>query len=162
MHSPRPVSAENTLRGRTAAALYHNPTRRCQKRQSEQIARVNAPESAQIGRPNLKATRRNVVALSKVRQNWYVYFRDGAFTFARYVHAYPDFFGMSYPEIVPSPCKHWLKNIFRGVKNWQGLSSMADSQAKKRRPGPVFGPVFAMQAGCGYAPPGVSQRENAS
>lgn len=77
-------------------------------------------------------------------------------------HAYPDFFGMSYPEIVPSPCKHWLKNIFRGVKNWQGLSSMADSQAKKRRPGPVFGPVFAMQAGCGYAPPGVSQRENAS
>ena len=84
MHSPRPVSAENTLRGRTAAALYHNPTRRCQKRQSEQIARVNAPESAQIGRPNLKATRRNVVALSKVRQNWYVYFRDGAFTFARY------------------------------------------------------------------------------
>ena len=64
--------------------MYHNPTRRCQKRQSEQIARVNAPESAQIGRPNLKATRRNVVALSKVRQNWYVYFRDGAFTFARY------------------------------------------------------------------------------
>ncbi|MBR0067324.1 MAG: hypothetical protein IJQ00_06990, partial [Kiritimatiellae bacterium] len=47
---------------------------------------VNAPESAQIGRPNLKATRRNVVALSKVRQNWYVYFRDGAFTFARYVN----------------------------------------------------------------------------
>ena len=45
---------------------------------------MNAPESAQIGRPNLKATRRNVDALSKVRQNWYVYFRDGAFTFARY------------------------------------------------------------------------------
>ena len=67
--------------------MYHNPTRRCQKRQSEQVARVNAPESAQIGRPNLKATRRNVDALSKVRQNWYVYFRDGAFTFARY-----DFF----------------------------------------------------------------------
>ena len=64
--------------------MYHNPTRRCQKRQSEQVARVNAPESAQIGRPNLKATRRNVDALSKVRQNWYVYFRDGAFTFARY------------------------------------------------------------------------------
>jgi hypothetical protein len=45
---------------------------------------VNAPESAQIGRPNLKATRRNVDALSKVRQNWHVYFRNGAFTFARY------------------------------------------------------------------------------
>ena len=45
---------------------------------------MNAPESAQVGRPNLKATRPNVDALSKVRQNWYVYFRDGAFTFARY------------------------------------------------------------------------------
>ena len=45
---------------------------------------MNAPESAQIGRPSLKATRRDVDALSKVRQNWYVYFRDGAFTFARY------------------------------------------------------------------------------
>lgn len=46
---------------------------------------VNAPESAQGGRPDLKATHRNGDALSKVRQNWYVYFRDGAFTFARYV-----------------------------------------------------------------------------
>ena len=45
---------------------------------------VNAPESAQGGRPDLKATHRNGDALSKVRQNWYVYFRDGAFTFARY------------------------------------------------------------------------------
>ena len=45
---------------------------------------VNAPESAQGGRPNLKATHLNGDALSKVRQNWYVYFRDGAFTFARY------------------------------------------------------------------------------
>ena len=45
---------------------------------------VNAPESAQGGRPKLKATHRNGDALSKVRQNWYVYFRDGAFTFARY------------------------------------------------------------------------------
>ena len=49
---------------------------------------VNAPESAQGGRPDLKATHRNGDALSKVRQNWYVYFRDGAFTFARYA---PDF-----------------------------------------------------------------------
>lgn len=45
---------------------------------------MNAPESAQGGRPKLKATHRNGDALSKVRQNWYVYFRDGAFTFARY------------------------------------------------------------------------------
>ena len=47
-------------------------------------ARVTAPESAQVGGPNLKTTHRNVDALSKVRKNWYVYFRDGAFTFARY------------------------------------------------------------------------------
>ena len=45
---------------------------------------MTAPESAQVGGPNLKATHRNVDALSKVRKNWYVYFRDGAFTFARY------------------------------------------------------------------------------
>ena len=36
---------------------------------------MNAPESAQGGRPNLKATHRNGDALSKVRQNWSVYFR---------------------------------------------------------------------------------------
>ena len=46
MHSPRPVSAENTLRGWTAGALYHNPARCAIMRQSEQIARVNAPKSA--------------------------------------------------------------------------------------------------------------------
>ena len=33
---------------------------------------------------------------------------------------------------------------------------MADYQAKKRSSGPVFGPVFAMPAGCEDAPPGVS------
>ena len=47
---------------------------------------MTAPESAQVGGPNLKATHRNVDALSKVRKNWYVYFRDGAFTFARYAN----------------------------------------------------------------------------
>ena len=31
MHSPRPVSAESTLRGRTARALYHIPAGMCQK-----------------------------------------------------------------------------------------------------------------------------------
>ena len=55
---------------------------------------VNAPESAQGGRPNLKATHLNGDALSKVRQNWYVYFRDGAFTFARYVFFWPHSEGM--------------------------------------------------------------------
>ena len=31
MHSPHPVSAESTLRGRTARALYHIPAGMCQK-----------------------------------------------------------------------------------------------------------------------------------
>ena len=40
------VPAENTPRTRTAGALCHDPAITCRKRQSGQIARANAPESA--------------------------------------------------------------------------------------------------------------------
>lgn len=96
---------------------------------------MNAPESAQGGRPKLKATHRNGDALSKVRQNWYVYFRDGAFTFARYatIHPYPDFFGTAYLDFPSDPNKCWVKSIFGPCGKRLGLSARRAETAQKAR-----------------------------
>jgi len=100
MHSPRPVPAENTLRGWTAGALYHNPARCARMRQSEQIARVNAPKSARkaTSTPHCLNAKTQIAAL--LQRIGCVYFRNGAFTFARY----EKFLGRDKSH----PCIYWL------------------------------------------------------
>ena len=79
------VPAENTPRTRTAGALCHDPAITCRKRQSGQIARANAPESARraTSAPHYIDIKTQTTALlPRIRC---VYPHDGAFSFALYV-----------------------------------------------------------------------------
>ena len=88
---------------------------------------MNAPESAQIGRPNLKATRRNVDALSKVRQNWYVYFRDGAFTFARYDVFHAAASATKDLSRAFTPWSHVVALIYQQLTKTESLNGVCDA-----------------------------------
>ena len=82
MHSPRPVSAENTLRGRAAAALYHNPARMCQKasirtdRKGERTRiRANRTAKPQSHTPERRCVVKSQAELVRLLSQWCVYFR---------------------------------------------------------------------------------------
>ena len=82
MHSPRPVSAENTLRGRAAAALYHNPARMCQKasirtaRKGERTRiRANRTAKPQSHTPERRRVVKSQAELVRLLSRWCVYFR---------------------------------------------------------------------------------------
>ena len=78
------VPAENTPRTRTAGALCHDPAITCRKRQSGQIARANAPESARraTSAPHYIDIKTQTTALlPRIRC---VHPHNGAFSFALY------------------------------------------------------------------------------
>ena len=82
MHSPRPVSAENTLRGRAAAALYHNPARMCQKasirtdRKGERTRiRANRTAKPQSHTPERRCVVKSQAELVRLLSQWCIYFR---------------------------------------------------------------------------------------
>ena len=62
--------------------MYHIPTRRCQKRQSERIARVNAPESALAAPSTPQCHNIETQNLPHHQRNRCAYLCNGAFTFA--------------------------------------------------------------------------------
>ena len=82
MHSPRPVSAESTLRGRTARALYHIPAGMCQKtpirtdREGERI-RIRTGGTINTSMPQHRNAKPAPSPAEQVRLplQWCVYFR---------------------------------------------------------------------------------------
>ena len=55
-------------------------------------------------------------------------------------YAYPDFFGVTYPENALGPSKHWLKNIFWASENGRRLFLtpvflLLDASIRRNRPG---------------------------
>ena len=81
-HGPLPVSAENTLRARAAAALYHNPAKMCQKasirtgRKGERTRiRAGRTDKSQSHTSEWRRTVKSQAELVRLLSRWCVYFR---------------------------------------------------------------------------------------
>ena len=81
-HGPLPVSAENTLRARAAAALYHNPAKMCQKasirtgRKGERTRiRAGWTDKSQSHTSEWRRTVKSQAELVRLLSRWCVYFR---------------------------------------------------------------------------------------
>ena len=129
-HGPLPVSAENTLRARAAAALYHNPAKMCQKasirtgRKGERT-RIRAGRTAKTQSHTSEWRRivKSQAELVRLLSRWCVYFRAQR----------PDFFGTAYPDFPSDPNKCWAKNLFGPCGKRLGRSPHRTQLAQKSR-----------------------------
>ncbi len=69
----------------------------------------------------------NIDSLSKVRQNWYVYFRDGAFTFARYDVFHAAASATKDLSRVFTPWSHVVALIYQQLTKTESLNGVCDT-----------------------------------